>query len=303
MLNLNALTLFRYLFHPQVEVDALSMSCLATEAWGRSGPPFLDFAYLAWVLALLYHPLRGRTRRIDNPIEKEEVVEKAFDLNVPHTLEEVCDPRRMALLVYDMQVGLVSQLRVGPEVAARVAEVLRAAREGGFPVFFSRHMSLPKRLMGAFQLRQAMAWQRTDRPEDVEPWFPRDSPQFQVVPDLEPLPSEAVSDKIAMSAFSGTFLNMAFRDLGLDAFAICGIATELGIEPTVRHGADLGYVPIVVKDACGAGSEEAAWHSLELLDHAGDALFTDTATISALLRAPAVAEERSGGTNTGATGS
>jgi nicotinamidase-related amidase len=96
---------------------------------------------------------------------------------------------------------------------------------------------------------------------------------------------------------------MAFRDLGLDAFAICGIATELGIEPTVRHGADLGYVPVVVKDACGAGSEEAARHSLELLEHAGDALFTDTATISALLRAPAVAEERSGGTNTGATGS
>jgi biuret amidohydrolase len=169
--------------------------------------------------------------------------------------------------------------------------VLRAAREGGFPVFFSRHMSLPKELMGVFQIRQAMAWQRVERVEDVEPWFPRDSPQFQVVPDLEPLPSEAVSDKIAMSAFSGTFLNLAFRDLGLDAFAICGIATELGIEPTVRHGADLGYVPVVVKDACGAGSEEAARHSLELLDHAGDALFTDTATINALLRAPAVAKE------------
>ncbi len=230
-------------------------------------------------------------------------MEKVSGLNVPRTLEEVCDPRRMALLVYDMQVGIVSQLRDGPEITAQVAEVLRAAREGGFPVFFSRHMSLPKELMGVFQMRQAMAWQRVERVEDVEPWFPRNSPQFQVVPDLEPLPSEAVSDKIAMSAFSGTFLNMAFRDLGLDAFAICGIATELGIEPTVRHGADLGYVPVVVKDACGAGSEEAARHSLELLDHAGDALLTDTATISALLRAPAAAEERSGGTKKGATGS
>ena len=262
----------------------------------------MDFAYLAWVLALLYHQLRGHSRRIDDPIEKEEIVEKASGLNVPHTLEEACDPRRMALLVYDMQVGIVSQLRDGPEITARVAEVLRAAREGGFPVFFSRHMSLPKELMGVFQIRQAMAWQRVERLEDVEPWFPRDSPQFQVVPDLEPLPSEAVSDKIAMSAFSGTFLNMAFRDLGIDAFAICGIATELGIEPTVRHGADLGFVPVVVKDACGAGSEVAARHSLELLDHAGDALFTETATISALLRAPAVAEERTGSTNPGGTG-
>jgi nicotinamidase-related amidase len=190
----------------------------------------------------------------------------------------------MALLVYDMQVGIVSQLPHGPEIVARVAEVLQAAREGGFRVFFSRHMSLPKELMGVFQLRQAMAWQRVERVEEVEPWFPRDSPQFQIVPELEPLPSEAVSDKIAMSSFEGTFLNMALRDLGLDAFAICGIATEIGIEPTVRHGADLGYVPVVVADTCGAGSEEAARHSLELLDHAGDALITDTATISTLFR-------------------
>ncbi len=211
-------------------------------------------------------------------------METAYGLNIPRTLEEVCHPQRMALLVYDMQVGIVNQLSRGPELTMMVTEVLRAAREGGFPVFFSRHMSLPKELMGLFQTRQAMAWQRVDRVEDVEPWFPRDSPQAQIVPELEPLPSEAVSDKIAMSAFSGTFLDMALRDLGIVSFTIVGIATEIGIEPTVRHGADLGYVPVVVADACGAGSEEAARHSLELLDHAGDALITDTATISAVFR-------------------
>ena len=211
-------------------------------------------------------------------------METAHGLNIPRTLEEVCHPQRMALVVYDMQVGIVNQLSRGPEITTMVTEVLQAAREGGFPVFFSRHMSLSKELMGLFQTRQAMAWQRVDRAEDVEPWFPRDSPQVQIVPELEPLPSEAVSDKIAMSAFSGTFLDMALRDLGIVSFTIVGIATEIGIEPTVRHGADLGYVPVVVADACGAGSEEAARHSLELLDHAGDALITDTATISALFR-------------------
>ena len=211
-------------------------------------------------------------------------METAYGLNIPRTLEEVCHPQRMALLVYDMQVGIVNQLSRGTDITTMVTEVLRAAREGGFPVFFSRHMSLPKELMGLFQTRQAMAWQRVDRLEDVEPWFPRDSPQAQIVPELEPLPSEAVSDKIAMSAFSGTFLDMALRDLGIVSFTIVGIATEIGIEPTVRHGADLGYVPVVVADACGAGSEEAARHSLELLDHAGDTLITDTATISTLFR-------------------
>jgi nicotinamidase-related amidase len=104
------------------------------------------------------------------------------------------------------------------------------------------------------------------------------------VPELSPLPSEAVSDKIAMSAFEGTFLNSALRDLGIDCFAICGIATEVGIEPTVRHGADLGYIPVVVEDACGAGDEGAGKRSLESLRFTGDAMFTEAATINSLFR-------------------
>jgi len=217
-------------------------------------------------------------------MRKEETVDRVFGLDIPRTLEEVCDPERMALLVYDMQAGIVSQLSDGPEITSRVGSVLGAAREGGCRVFFSRHLSLPKEVAGVSQLRQAMAWQRVDRVEDVEPWFPRDAPQFQVVPELAPLPSEAVSDKITMSAFSGTFLNMALRDCGIDAFAICGIAMEIGIEPSVRHGADLGYIPVVVADACGTGEEAAGRRSLESLAFAGDALLTDVTTITGLFR-------------------
>ena len=55
----------------------------------------------------------------------------------------------------------------------------------------------------------------------------------------------------------------------------------------VHRGTDLGYVPVVVTDTCGAGYEEAARHSIELLEHAGDALITDAANIGALLRKPA----------------
>ena len=211
-------------------------------------------------------------------------MEYGFGPEVPRTLEELCHPRRVALVVYDMQVGIAGQLPHGPEITGRVAGVLGAAREGGFPVFFSRHTSLPRPLMGSSQVRQQMAWQRTDRPEDVVSPFPPDAPHSQIVPELAPLPDEAVSDKISMSAFEGTFLNTAMRDLGLRAFAICGIATEIGIEPTVRHGADLGYVPVIVSDACGAGDREAGEHATGLLDHAGDAIFTDAQTISAHMR-------------------
>lgn len=213
-------------------------------------------------------------------------MEHAFGLDIPQTLEEVCDRRRMALLVYDMQVGILNQLpkEKGEKITANVVKVLQAAREAGVRVFFCRHLSLPLEVAGVSQLRMAMTWQRVNKVSEVKPWFLRDSPDFQLISEVSPLPSEAVFDKITMSAFEGTPLNIAWRDCGINAFAIVGIAMEIGIEPTVRHAADLGYIPVVVTDACGAGNEDAAQRSLASLEFAGDALMTNVETICGLFR-------------------
>ena len=50
---------------------------------------------------------------------------------------------------------------------------------------------------------------------------------------------------------------------------------------TVRHAADLGYLPILITDACGAGNQEAGRRSLASLECAGDALLTDAAAFAA----------------------
>lgn len=204
-------------------------------------------------------------------------------LRIPDTVADACDPDRMALLVYDMQVGVIAQLADGAQVTERVLRVLAAARRAGVGVFFTRYMTLPRELMGISQLRTAMAWQRKDRVEDVVSPFPRGSPGFELVPELAPLESEAVFDRLSMSAFEGTPLEFALRDSQVTAFAIVGVATEVGIEPTVRHGADRGLIPIVVTDACGAGNHAAAKRSLEALAFTGDAMLTDIATFTAAL--------------------
>src|SRR5262249_3287705 len=143
------------------------------------------------------------------------------------------------------------------EVIPRVTEVLAAAREARVRTFFCRHMSLPSELTGVSQLRTAMAWQRVDRVEDVRSLFLRESPGFQLISEMQPLPSEAVFDKLGMSMFAGTPLDMVLRDCGVVAFAIVGVVLEIGIAPTVNHGTDLGYIPVVVADACGSVEEEA----------------------------------------------
>jgi len=214
-------------------------------------------------------------------------MKQAFGVNIPRTLEDISDAKRLALLIYDMQAGIKSQVKDGDVIAGRVRQVLDAARNAGVRVFFTRHMSLPKELMGASQYRMAMAWQRVDDPEKVVPWLLRDSPGFALVPGLQPLPSEAVFDKITMSAFEGTPLQIALRDCGITAVALAGIAMEIGIEPTARHAADLGFIPVIIADACGAGHADAAKRSLESLAFAGDSLFTDTAEFCRVVSANA----------------
>src|SRR4029453_14450982 len=159
-------------------------------------------------------------------------MERAFGLEIPRTLEEVCRPDRLALIVYDMQAGVVVQVADGPEVARRVLEVVDAARAGGFRVFYTRHMSLPKEVAGVSQLNMGLAWQRVEHVEQLKAPFLRDSAAFQLEGGLAPLPSEAIFDKITMSPFVGTPLDLVMRDCGLNAFAIIGIALEVGIGPT-----------------------------------------------------------------------
>jgi nicotinamidase-related amidase len=89
-----------------------------------------------------------------------------------------------------------------------------------------------------------------------------------------------------MSAFEGTPLSYALRDCGILSVAIVGIAMEIGIEPTARHATDLGIIPVVLADACGAGHQEAAKRSLENLRFVGETVISDVDTFGKLLGAP-----------------
>jgi nicotinamidase-related amidase len=208
-------------------------------------------------------------------------MQRAYGFTIPETLAEAVQPDTTALIVYDMQVGILQQLKHSQDILGSVLRLLELARGKGLRVFFMRHMSLPKTLSGVFQLRQMMAWQRKSAVEDAHPWFLRDSPGFALAPELGVRDDEAILDKITMSAFEGTPLAIALRDCGLKSFIICGVATEIGIEPTIRQGADLGFIPILVEDACGGGHAEAAERAIASIRFMNDALICKTDDLAA----------------------
>jgi biuret amidohydrolase len=210
-------------------------------------------------------------------------VDRFNGLEIPESPAEALDPAQLALIVYDMQVGVLRQIEDGERVLANVQRLLDAARSRGIRTIFLRHYFMPTALAGVFQLRQAKLWQRKDAAADTRPLIPHGSPGFQLAEGLDPRPDEAVIDKITMSAFEGTPLDIVLRDCGVRSYLIAGVAMEVGIEPTVRHSADLGYIPIVVRDACGAGNKEAAEQSIASMEFTGDAILTDTDEVCAIL--------------------
>jgi biuret amidohydrolase len=207
-------------------------------------------------------------------------VDQLHGLNVPRSLNDVCRPESLGLLVYDMQVGILEQIADRERVIQNVREALRAARAAGVRTYFTRHVTLPVELMGVAQLRMWRTWQGVDSVEDVRSPFLPDAPQTQIVSELRPNEREAVLDKLTLSAFAGTPLELALRGAGVGALAVVGVATEIGIEPTVRHAGDLGFIPVVVTDACAAGNAEAGERAIESLRFLCDALLTDVAGFS-----------------------
>jgi nicotinamidase-related amidase len=182
-----------------------------------------------------------------------------------------------------MQAAIVPQIAEGQQIVRGCQQLLSAARASGYRIFYTRHIFLPNRMAGAGQLRRAMVWQRKENPMETKPLFTATSPASRIVPELTPTENDVVIEKITMSAFEGTYLDIALRDANLVAFIIAGIALEVGIEPTIRHGLDLNYIPIIVSDLCGAKTEEARVRSLENLRATGEVVETTSSDLIALL--------------------
>jgi nicotinamidase-related amidase len=206
-------------------------------------------------------------------------MDRSTAVSIPESLEEICAPSRAALLVYDMQAGIVPQLADGNAIVERVGTLIRSARAAGMRIVYSRHYNVPLAWAGVGQLRMAKTWQRARHASELKAVLQLGSPGVQIVEALAPRPEDVVLDKVTMSAFEGTPLELLLRDLGICGVLLAGIALEVGIEPTARHAADLGFIPVLVRDACGSGHAEAGERSIAALRYSGDAVLTDLASV------------------------
>ena len=163
------------------------------------------------------------------------------------------DSRTTALVLIDLQEGIVTGDK-GPyaadAVVARARDLAARFREARAPVVLV-HVDFAAREMPSTAVDQPSL------PADGTP------PGFAtLVPGLRQ-EGDVVVLKHHWGAFTGTDLDLQLRRRGVKTVVVAGIATNFGVESTVRSGWELSYDMVVVEDACTSQSADLHAFAIE----------------------------------------
>jgi nicotinamidase-related amidase len=132
------------------------------------------------------------------------------------------DGAASALLVVDMQVGVIAGALDAAGVLQRIQVLVQRARHDGVPVIWVQH---------------------------ADDGLPQGSPAWQWAPGLQPLADEALIPKGHNSAFEDTSLDELLARLGVSRLVLTGAATNWCIRATAYGALDRGYDLALVADA------------------------------------------------------
>jgi maleamate amidohydrolase len=190
------------------------------------------------------------------------------------------DPRRAALLLIDLQEeqrpGQPYGVAGFESVVANAHRLLNVARQRELPIFHA-----------AYQRDFEIAPRRPFEPlsEDGRPTFSdKTDPLTAICHEVEPRPGEMVICKNDASAFAEGGLTRALDEAGIEWIFITGVWTEACVAASIRDAVAQGRRVILVKDACGSGTE--TMHQVAVLNIANrlyGGMVTNTAGALALM--------------------
>ncbi len=185
---------------------------------------------------------------------------------IPNTLEEIVDPGRTALLLWDMEYAIAPNAFNFKEIAANLKMLTGLARQAGVQIFYSvqTHFDLRKEEAGVW-VRLRM--KRANVTDPAQLLKEKDDPHGrEIVDELKPEPTDIVFQKRRPDGFIGTDFDLMLRSRGIGTIVIGGVATEGGIEGTARTARNLGYDMVILKDCAGSRNRELHEMALKLME-------------------------------------
>ena len=127
-----------------------------------------------------------------------------------------------ALLVVDMQVGVVDDAWRRQSVIEKISDLVDRARLDNVPVIWVRHSS---------------------------EYIAYGSDSWQIVPELVPLAGETIVEKLYGDAFEDTDLESLLSEKHVGSLILCGAQSDACIISTAFGGFIRGYDVTLVEDA------------------------------------------------------
>ena len=156
----------------------------------------------------------------------------------------------MALLVMDMQVGIVTRYAQTGDFLTPISTAITAARAASIPVIYVVVTFRPGYPEISPRNKSFSAIKQQQSPLQAA------MTTTEIHPAIAPQPADIVVTKRRVSAFSGSDLEVVLRAQGIAHLVLCGIATSGVVLSTLREAADKDYQLTVLSDCCVDGDEE-----------------------------------------------
>jgi len=134
----------------------------------------------------------------------------------------VREGNKSIMVVVDVQVGVMKQAWDAQRIIGNISRAVERARSEAVPVIWVQHSNQE---------------------------LPKDTVQWQWVPELVPANGEALIHKTYNSSFEQTSLDAELARLGATHIVLAGAATNWCIRATAYGALDRGYDLTLVKDA------------------------------------------------------
>ncbi|GEO27550.1 hypothetical protein AAC03nite_33350 [Alicyclobacillus acidoterrestris] len=154
-----------------------------------------------------------------------------------------------ALLVMDMQNGIVSRFQENQAMMNAVQKSVEVARQKGIPVIFVRV---------AFSEGYPEVSPKNKAFSQVQQMGGMTVSEYatQIHESVPPRTGEPIVTKYRVSAFAGSNLEVILRAKQIDTLILTGIATSGVVLSTLREAADKDFAITVLEDACADPDSE-----------------------------------------------